>query len=607
MRLLPIVLLFCYCLLSSADQDSIDEADCNDKNVFHAADEVLKFFNDAKEEGNQFVLYRITEARKKEETGKLHIFINFKIQESVCPVRNGVYWKTCAFKVSDTDYGKCSAHVLFNKELKSVDIINQNCSTVKEKSTQAPIQPDVEPIVTVVQYRCLGCYQVIDTNSPMLVPIMQSVIEKMNREGNHQFHFGLENLTKAQQQVVSGWNYKLEYKIRQTNCSKRLLPKWTPEECSIDENGQTGHCSTNVFVTPTEEIKDIYLSCQSSTGFCLTCPDQVEKNDPELLNLLKQFTEEYNSKSNHTNLYRFQNIQTASRKLLQNGQQYTVEFGIEETNCTKVDDILEDKCDKKEQGNNLVCKANIYAANETMNILPGHSCSSSREARLSIKGLSPLRMMPSIAGLQRRSSRSPDKTKHKGKEADHKEQKHGKNQKKDKIDKGHKKHNGKDDHSSEESAEDNRNKPHVLPRPTVPAIPRIPEIDTNVLVTTTQKAIPTSAPKDHGPPLTLPPTPLIPNLSHSLPLTPAGPEKETYPNIDELLILGLPSLEHEDDPKCPGKLWQPLSPILQITTDKPFIIEGLTFLDEDLLLPESENQLPSLDIGGEIPDVDLDF
>ncbi|XP_073434843.1 T-kininogen 1-like isoform X2 [Dendrobates tinctorius] len=583
MRLLAIVLLFSYCLLASSNQSSTDEANCDDQNVFQAADEVLKSFNDAKKDGNQFVLYRITEARMKEETGKLNIFINFKIQESVCPIKNGIFWQRCAFKVIDTDYGECSAHVLVNTESKGWDIINQNCSTTKEESTQAPVQPVVEPIVQAVQYHRLGSYRVIDTNSEILLPIMQSAIEKVNREVNHQFHFGLENLTKAEQQVVSGWNYKLEYAIRQTNCSKSLFPKWIPEECSIDINGQNGHCLTNMFVTPNEEIKDIYLTCQSSTGFCLTCPEQVEKNDTELLNLLQQFIEEYNSKSNHANLYKFQEVQKASRKVFQNGHQYNVDFGIQETNCSKVDD-LEEKCDNKEQGK-----------------------------RLAIKGLSPLRRVTFLPGLQKRASRSTEKIKRKGNEPDHKEQKHGKKEnkdkrdKKDKKDKGHKKHNGKHDHSSEESTEDRRNKPQVLPRPTQKAIPQVPDIYTNVLVKTTEKANPTSETKDHDPTLTQTPTPFIPNISHPLPLTPAVPQDGIYPNIHETVILDFPSLDLEDVPKCPGKLWQPLLPILQIVTDKPFIIEGLAFHDDDLLLPEIEKQLPSLDVGGVFTDDDLDF
>lgn len=567
MRLLHIVLLFSYYFIGSANQASTDEADCDDQNVFQAADEVLRSFNDAKQDGNQFVLYRITEATKKEETGKVHIFIKFKIQESVCQVKNGVYWQRCAFKVNEAVYGECSAHVVVNIESKSREIIFQNCSITKE------------PTVTAVLRSCLGCSYVIDPNNEQLIPILQSAIEKMNRVGNHQFYFELENVTKAEQQVVSGWNYKLEYNIRETNCSKSLFPKWTPEKCSLAKNGHGGSCITNVFVTPHEEIRDINLNCQSSTGFCLSCPDQVESNDPEVLNLLNQFIEKYNSRSNHTSLYKFQNERPASRKLVQNEKQYIVDFSIKETNCSKSDhSVLGEECAIKPLGDTLFCQANINVADQTVNILPDYKCSKFQtDPRIAIKGLSPLRMMPSLVRSQRRISRSSEKLKRNG--PDHKEQKHEKKQIKDKKDKGDKKHNGKHGHSSEESAEEHRIKPQVPSRPTQQAIPRVPEIHTSVLVTTNQQANPTNADKVHGPPLTQPstpsPTPFIPNLLH--PVLPA------VPNIHETVILELPVLAPEEGPKCPGKLWQPLLPILQITTDKPFIIEGLTFDDNDLL------------------------
>ncbi|CAN2390263.1 hypothetical protein PRIEUP_LOCUS299, partial [Pristimantis euphronides] len=576
MRLLQIVFFFSYYLLGSANQTSTDEADCDSQNVFRAADEVLRSFNDAKEDGNQFVLYRIMEARKKEETGRVHIFIKLKIQESACQVKNGMNWQRCAFKVNEADYGECSAHVLVNKESNS-EIINQNCSITKGKQPQEPKQPVVEPIVTVVHHPCLGCFHMIDTKSEMLLPILHSAIEQMNRVGNHQFHFDLENITKAEQQVVHGWNYNLEYKIRQTNCSKRLFPKLTPAECSLDENGQWGHCFTKVFVTPNEEIKDINLKCESSTGFCLSCPDQVENNDPELLSFLKKFIEEYNLQSNHTNFYKVEKVGAARKILIQNNQQYKVNFEIQETNCSKSDhSVLGEECDVEPFSKKLFCDANINVQNETVNILQDHSCHASPQMalRIIIKGLSPLRKMPTLV-----RSRSPEKSKQKENGPDHKAEKLGKKTKKDKKDKGKKKHNGKHGHSSEEPTEDT-NKQQVLPSPTLQAVSQVPEIDTSV--TTSQQTNPADEDKVHVQPLTQLPTQFIPNLSDS------SLKEETYPNIHETFTLDPPVLLPEDIPKCPGKIWQPLLLFPQIPTDKPFVIDGLTFHDNDLLLSELE-------------------
>ncbi|XP_040284224.1 T-kininogen 2-like isoform X2 [Bufo bufo] len=548
MRFLPVVLLCSYCLLGSANQASTEEADCDDPNVFLAADEVLQFINENKASGNQFVLYRITEANKKEEGGKIHIFIKFKIQESVCQVNNGINWKICAFKDNGADYRECSAHVVVHTELKRGGIVNHHCSDAIV----------IEPIVPAVSRPCLGCYHDIDTNSELLVPIMKSAIEKINRIGNHQFHFDLENFTTAKQQVVSGWNYILEYEIRQTNCSKSLVPNWTPEECSIDKNGQGGQCTTNVFVTPNEEIRDIQLNCHSSTGFCLSCPDEVERNDPALLNLMEKFIEEYNSHSNHTELYKVQSVETASRKLVQNEKQYKATFTIQETNCSKSDySDLGEECVIEPASQNLSCNANINVGNETVNILPDYTCdtAASLRTRIVIKGLSPLRSaMPILARSQRRISRSSKKSNH---------------EKKEKKNKKGKKHNGKDYQSSEESAED-RKKPQVLPRPTQQAIPQVPEIDISVLVATTQQVNPTDvhvAPCQMAEPI----IPYIPPYSH-IPYIVEPPERKT--NYEIITV---------DIPKCPGKLWQPLLPTVQIPTDKPFIIDGLSFDDSDLL------------------------
>ncbi|XP_056421289.1 T-kininogen 2-like [Hyla sarda] len=584
MRLLPIALLFSYCFIGSANQGGADNADCNDQTVFQAADEVLRSLNDAKEDGNQFALYRITEAAKKEESGRVTFFITFEMQETVCGVKNGIYWQRCAFKANEADFGECSAHVLVNTETNSKKVIWQNCFTAKGWQPKTPKILVLEPTVSVVQRSLLGSYHIIDTKSEMLLPIIQSAIEKMNRVGNHQFHFDLENFAKAEQQVVSGWNYILEYKIRQTNCSRNVFPKWSPAECSLDKNGQDGNCITRVFVTPNEEIKDIFLNCHSSTGFCLSCPDAVEATDPELLYLLKQFIEEYNSDSNHTNLYKVQNIETATRKLVQNKKQYTAMFRIQETNCSKSNpNIMGAECDIQPMGSNLSCEASINVADETVNVLQDYRCNPFLEGnvmniRTSIKGLSPLRSVPILAVPQRRVARS---SKHKGKE---RHGKNGKEPKKDKKDKEGKKHKDKHDHSSEESAEENRHQPQRLPRPPQ-NIPRVPEIDTSVLVATTQQVNPTNTDKVVGPPSTQLPTLLIPHLSQSSPLKPTvQDQQETYPNINETVTLDLPVLSPEYTPKCPGKLWQPLLPILQITTDKPFVIKGVSFNDDDLLL-----------------------
>ncbi|KAM4771116.1 kininogen-1 [Rhinophrynus dorsalis] len=304
MRLLTTLLVCSHFILGSANQALTIEADCNDQNIFNVVDEALRFHNNELLDGNQFVLYRITEANiRPENDGGTHNFVSYEIHEGSCGVKSGKVWQDCDFKTPASERIKCSAHVLINKEEKINEIISQNCSIVK-----------VEDPVIAIHHQGLGSFIPIDRNSEELLPIVQASIQKMNHLGNHPFHFDLENITSASRQVVSGWNYDIYYDVRQTNCSKLAHYSLSSADCKLDANGQRGYCKSRVFVIPTGEIKDINAQCSSEKGFCLTCPNEVDRDDPELKNLLRQVMDEYNSDSNHTNLYKITNIVKATAK-----------------------------------------------------------------------------------------------------------------------------------------------------------------------------------------------------------------------------------------------------------------------------------------------------
>ena len=63
MKLITILFL-CSRLLPSLTQESSQEIDCNDQDVFKAVDAALTKYNSENKSGNQFVLYRITEAAR---------------------------------------------------------------------------------------------------------------------------------------------------------------------------------------------------------------------------------------------------------------------------------------------------------------------------------------------------------------------------------------------------------------------------------------------------------------------------------------------------------------------------------------------------------------
>ena len=64
MKLIIILFLCSRLLLSLAQEESTEEIDCNDEDVFQAVDAALKKYNARNQTGYQFVLYRVTEGTK---------------------------------------------------------------------------------------------------------------------------------------------------------------------------------------------------------------------------------------------------------------------------------------------------------------------------------------------------------------------------------------------------------------------------------------------------------------------------------------------------------------------------------------------------------------
>ncbi|MEE6501268.1 hypothetical protein FKM82_004116 [Ascaphus truei] len=566
---LTVVLLLCsQFILGAANQALTFDADCDGQDIFDAVDVALRHYNDEKQDGNQFILHRITEARTRPENdGGTHNFVKYEIYESSCAVKSGKVWQECDYKRSEAETGVCSAHVLINKELKINDVILQNCSIIP-----------VEVPVTASYYPCLGCWKPIDFNSAELLRIVKNAIETMNRIGSHPFHFDLEEMKAASSQVVGGWNYKMEYTVRQTNCSKSELPDLTPQ-CKIDTNGLSGNCETKVFVTPFDIIQDVFQICKTDTGFCLSCLNAVDPLDPELLDLLRQVMDEYNSDNNHTNLYNFFSVGSATKQGLVE-KMYQVSFEIQETNCSKsVYAILGDECQLNNSSNTFNCDVKFNVTNKAIKVRSSPRCFPARIRR--IAGLSPFRSIPM---RQVRHTQGQGQSKGQGHGPNHKEDhKHGK---KDKKDKGSSKHDHKKGDSSEESKEHDRRKTAVTVKPIVHEIPQVPKTTSQtaeVLVTTQQS-------QNSGHVLGESATPSIQG-DNGLPLFPHIPVAEDqghFPNIHEDLLLDLPEPAASTAPKCPGKLWKPIifNPTLPaLPTLQPLTFEDLQIATEDITTP----------------------
>ncbi|XP_073434846.1 T-kininogen 1-like isoform X2 [Dendrobates tinctorius] len=331
MWFLPILLLFFHCHLSSA---TVIDADCNDQNVFSAVDAALRYFNDAKEDRNQLILYRTTDAKIKiEEDGHIHYFVEYEAQEGSCEVKTGKSWQECL--PTYTHQAKCSAHVLINDDLNVRRVEAQNCSNPKAI---------VWSTVTAVEYPCLGCIHPIDKENKELLCFVHSTIEQINTDANYPFYLDFESIVNATHQVVYGWKYQIRFIIRQTNCSKSNFPSRNSKECKTDKSGECFECTAHVHVTPDGNVNYPFLECKSDTGVCINCPVVVDSEDPELWTLLVQVMDEYNVNSNHTELYGVSFVDSVMKKGFK-GELYMVTFTIKATNCSKTDySILGDEC-----------------------------------------------------------------------------------------------------------------------------------------------------------------------------------------------------------------------------------------------------------------------
>ncbi|XP_044145813.1 T-kininogen 1-like isoform X2 [Bufo gargarizans] len=530
MRLLPILLLCCHCLLGSA---TVIDADCNDQTVFNAVDEALKSFNNEKEDGNQFILYRITDAKiKNEGDGQIHHFVEYETYESSCEVKSGKSWQECA--PTYANQAKCSAHVLFNKDLKLRSVESQNCSSPKEMPETAVHRP---------------CHPSIDKENKELLCFIHSTIEKINTDSNHPFYFDLESIGNATRQVINGWQYNIQFLIRQTNCSKINFTTKNAKECKIDNKGESFPCTALVWLTSDGNVYYYFVMCKKSdTGVCLNCPVVVEPEDPELLTLLAQVMDEYNFNSDHKELYKVRLVKKATKKGFHR-ELYEVNFRIKPTNCSKPDySILGDEC-HIQASSGMDCTTQINVTDKTVSVHSGLQCGPmmlTLSLGDSYSGLSPLRFSRNIKHEENKTNslskcinlvertNQPRQRRHgHNNRKEHKQDKKG--MKNDKEKSGQK-------YPHQDSLEENKNE--VTPAP--PLHLTTPAIQTPAVLK-------------------------VPDVSNS---------QETSPNTNKTSVLDFPGRPTDVVPRCPGTVWQPKSPIPSIPAAKTYSNGDLTPLNQ---------------------------
>ncbi|XP_075859287.1 kininogen-1 isoform X1 [Microcebus murinus] len=370
MKLIAILFLCSRLLPSLTQEQSFEEIDCNDQEVFKAVDAALKKYNSKNRiDNNQFVLYRITEVNK---TVNPDIFYSFKyqIKEGDCPVQSGKTWQDCDYKdAAKAATGECTATVGKRGNGK-FSVATQICQ----------ITPAEGPVVTA-HYDCLGCVHPISTDHPDLEPVLRHGIQHFNNNTDRPYLFTLSEVKRAQRQVVAGSNFKVTYSIVQTNCSKENFLFLTPE-CKSLLDGDIGECTDNAYMDIQQRIADYSQECDIYPGEdfvqphikgCPGCPADIPVDSPELEEALTHSVAKLNAENNETFYFKIDTVKRAQVQVVA-GKKYFLEFIARETTCSKEsNEKLNENCEIK-PGQSLDCTAEVYVIPWEEKIYPTVNC-----------------------------------------------------------------------------------------------------------------------------------------------------------------------------------------------------------------------------------------
>ncbi|NWU15623.1 KNG1 protein, partial [Cephalopterus ornatus] len=199
-------------------------SDCDDPDVFRAVDAALQKYNGDRATGNQFALYVVMEAKRTAGPDS-QFYMKYRILETSCAIEENKPWQHCHYKPSaEAQTGECTARVHINDAGK-ISNVSQDCKIFSDVSK-----------IRITQVPCLGCYHHISGDSSQVSQILEKAIQNFNKHGGEPALFKLVEIKQAKRQVVAGWNYKIEYEIEETNCSKEQFPDLTPE-CRITSRG----------------------------------------------------------------------------------------------------------------------------------------------------------------------------------------------------------------------------------------------------------------------------------------------------------------------------------------------------------------------------------
>ncbi|XP_059587849.1 kininogen-1-like [Alligator mississippiensis] len=340
MKFFIVLLLCCSCFSSRASPLPSEDVDCDHPEVFEAVNIALRKYNDDKTDGNQFALYMVMDAQRTAGPGA-QFFVKYRIRESTCAIGEGKAWQDCDYNTAvEAESGECTAEVYIDKTQKTSKV-SQECR----------IRP---------AHVCAGCKHPIGSDSPDLLPILKLAVQNFNKRSERHFLYALGEIIKATSQVVAGINYEVEYKIKETNCSKHEYQD-LHAECKPIFGVLEGRCEAKAFVDLSNTIASITEKCMfPDPPVCAGCPVPIPVDSPELEEVLKVSMEKYNSESNSDFYFKIRSVFHATVQVVA-GKKYTISFDIQETNCSKSEvEKLNEDCEAEIGSIPLDCIANIY-------------------------------------------------------------------------------------------------------------------------------------------------------------------------------------------------------------------------------------------------------
>ncbi|XP_029141211.1 kininogen-1 [Protobothrops mucrosquamatus] len=309
-----------------------DEVGCDDPEVFEAVARAIKALNEERNQGNKFALNVILHAYRIAGPGK-KFHVVYQVRETACPIDADEPWQNCdLFGISEgllsQHHGNCTADI--DTESQDFSSISQNCKI-------SPGQENVERSLA----KCLGCWHPIDPKSLEVLPIVRFTLRQFNNQSQHFALYEIGEVNKVTRQVVNGWNYRLEYSVKETNCSKNEFPDLSPA-CRHLPEGREGSCTVTAHVDNTDTLVQAEQDCKVQVP--------IAKDSQELREPLQAAIESFNAKNNSDFHFRIVAIGEVTKQLVA-GTKYRFDLTIRKTNCSKTEvEKLNEDCTAAEDG-----------------------------------------------------------------------------------------------------------------------------------------------------------------------------------------------------------------------------------------------------------------